>query len=166
MIMKYTLLFAILALFFSVPPVQAEASKDITGLWLTQKRDAAVRVEACGDEICGYIAWLDKNEDTHSTNGQPLCNAKVLYGFQHSSKKDNIWEGGKIYKADDEKTYSGKIALINENTVELRAYLGLPALGKTKTLTRTLEKDYPACIIKTAEKPEDIAPAAGVVFNN
>ena len=166
MIMKYTLSFLILALYLSAHPVEAETSKDITGLWLTQKQDAAVRVEPCGDEICGYIAWLDKNEDTHSTSGQPLCDAKVLYGFHHSSKNDNIWEGGKIYKADDEKTYSGKIALIDENTVELRAYLGIPALGKTKTLTRTLEKDYPACIIKTAKKPEDITPAAGVEFNN
>ena len=166
MIMKYTLLLLMIFLFSPSITARAETdNNDIIGLWLTKKQDAAVRVEPCGDEICGYIAWLGKDEETHNATGEPLCQAKVLYGFGRNAKKENLWDGGKVYKADDEKTYRGKIALVDNNTVKLRAYLGVPALGKTKTLTRTTEKDHPACRTmlskRKSQKPENIAPAAG-----
>ena len=53
---------------------------------------------------------------------------------------------------------------MDADTIELRAYIGLPALGKTKTLTRANARDYPSCTIPAefaARKLQDIAPASG-----
>lgn len=138
----------LLALLLLVP-FNAIAAEDheLVGLWLTKKRDAAVRIVSCQGELCGYISWLSNDEDQFSVSGKPLCQVQVLSGFKPDKKQSNTWTSGKVYKADDEKTYSGKITLISDDTVQLRAYLGIPALGKTKTLTRTSEKLHPPCKI-------------------
>jgi uncharacterized protein (DUF2147 family) len=157
------LLFLLLNLGFT-PLTHAGETGDITGLWLTKKQDAAVRVEKCGDEICGHIAWFHADETPYNIEGQPLCHAQVLSGFKTEETTNNQWSGGTVYKADDNKIYSGNLKLVDQNTLELRAYIGLPALGKTKTLTRTSAQNYPPCTIPAqyaARKLQNIAPASG-----
>lgn len=167
MIMKYIAIIISLSIFLFPPAVQAAEDASVTGLWLTKKRDAAVQVTPCGDELCGHIAWLHEDENPFSITGKPLCRAQVLSGFKpadNADNKNNVWKSGTVYKVDDEKTYRGTLTMLDDNTVELRAYLGIPALGKTKTLTRTSAKDYPPCSLPTksyAQTLQDITPAAG-----
>lgn len=136
-------------------PAIAKESTPVEGLWLTKKQDAAIKVEQCGEALCGYIAWLHTDENPYSISGKPLCKAQVLSGFHADKDHKASWSGGKVYKADDDKTYNGAFTLTDSNTVKLRVYLGIPALGKTKTFTRVSAKDYPPCTVpplKTAQK--------------
>lgn len=122
---------------------QAEDSTNITGLWLTKKQDVAVRIEHCGDEgLCGHIAWLNAQE---STENPELCGTKVLWNMRAKEGHTNEWVGGTLYKADEKKYYGANLRLTDENTLALRAYIGVPLLGKTKKLTRTSVKTHPPC---------------------
>ena len=145
--MKY--FFYILTTFCLILPLPAEAKNGfpMAGLWVTKKQDLVVQIKPCGeDKLCGYITWLSPDESPYSVTGKPLFNTKVLIDFSRDQNNEGLWTG-KVYKADDEKTYSGLLKQIGQNNIELRVYIGLPALGKTKTLRRGDIKDYPACKI-------------------
>jgi uncharacterized protein (DUF2147 family) len=123
----------------SAPPA------DPVGLWLTAKQDTAVRIDRCGDALCGRIAWIHPDEEQVTPKGEPLCGQKVLWGFKHSSVEPELWHGGHIYRADKDKKYSGRIRVEDTDTIKLRGYVGLPFLGKTYKLSRVREAEYPAC---------------------
>ena len=136
---------AMLVTAFYLQPADADDPEFPGGLWLTKKKDTAVRIEACGELLCGYISWLRPDVEQQTPDGQPLCNQKVLWGFKQDNRQPELWTGGKIYKADDGKTYSGRLRLMGPDSIELRGYLGLPLIGKTYTLTRTGDSAYPQC---------------------
>lgn len=117
----------------------------ILGLWLTKKKDVVVRIRNCGENtLCGYVTWISPEElnEKNST----LCGRKVLWDARLAEDEPIRWIGGVLYKADEDKYYSANLQLIDANTLALRAYIGVPLLGKTKKLTRTTEKEHPSCI--------------------
>ncbi len=165
MFIKYIIL-TLLGFSFFIPfTVQAKSNDSaVTGLWVAKKRDVAVQVDICGEELCGHIAWLSASEDPYSVSGLPLCQAQVLKDFHAGDNNATSWRGGKVYKADEEKTYNGALKLVDSDTLELHAYLGVPVLGKTKTWTRASIKDYPPCHTPAKADKQDlhnIEPASG-----
>lgn len=128
-----------------LPESDAPAGVEPVGLWLTAKQDTAVRIEQCGEALCGHIAWIHPAEEQVTPNGEPLCGQKVLWGFERSSVEPGLWHGGHIYRADKDKKYSGRIRLLDTDTIKLRGYIGLPFLGKSYKLKRVREADYPSC---------------------
>ena len=136
----------------SVQIASAAATPDPEGLWLTENKRAAVKVERCGDSICGTLAWIIKGgmeKDTKNPDKNlrdtPLCGMKILYGFTNNPKNAKVWEGGKIYKADEGDIYNATVSVLNDSKMNLRGYVGVPLFGKTQTWTRVSAKDYPAC---------------------
>lgn len=130
----------------------AADAPDPTGLWLTENKRAAVRIDKCGASICGKIAWIieggmqtDSKNPDKSKRTQPMCGLPILSGFTNNAKNPKVWEGGRIYKADEGDTYKATVSVINANTLYLRGYVGVPLLGKTQNWTRVSDKDYPAC---------------------
>jgi len=171
--MKYIVLTFLLLTALVSSPVHAsnEQTGDlIEGLWLTSKEDAAIQVEICGDTLCGHIAWLGDSIGRYSKTGKPLCQTPVLKNFTNPERgNDNlVWKNGQIYKANDDKSYKAILTLLDEDTMKLRAYIGAPALGKTKILTRANAKDYPPCTVPhhdVAQTPNEIAPASGSSYH-
>lgn len=162
--MKFKILLILIAAFCFPALSQAEENLDITGMWLTKKKDAVVEVEKCGAELCGHVAWLEDDIEPFSVTGVPLCQAQVLSGFKSKNTEGSVWEGGTVYKIDDDESYDGTITLVDENTVKLRAYIAIPFLGKTKTLTRTSKEDYPPCTIPIksyTQELQNITTASG-----
>ena len=168
--MKYITCFIVLLTLFSPLPALAESTQDIRGLWLSQKRDVAVRVERCGDMLCGRIAWIAPEEHPYSVTGAPLCESNILQGFSVQTPEETTWKGGQIYKADDDEHYNAILTLSDADTLKLRAYIGVPALGKTKVFTRADSATYPPCMVPERSfaqtKLQDIAPAAGEPSKN
>ncbi|MEX2525890.1 MAG: DUF2147 domain-containing protein [Gammaproteobacteria bacterium] len=119
------------------------------GFWISEKKDTVVRIEPCGDALCGYISWVHPDEEQLTPAGEPLCEQKVLWGFEESSSEQGFWRGGRIYRADKDKEYSGRIRVQNDDEIEVHGYIGLPFLGKTYTLTRVRESEYPSCTVPT-----------------
>lgn len=128
------------------PPVFAQETVPAPlGRWLTEKQDTVVLIAPCDEELCGYIDWVHPEEEQVTQSGEPLCGQKVLWGFVHSESRDDLWSRGTIYRADDDKTYRGQLRHPEDDRITVRGYIGIPALGKTYTLTRVDGNDYPSC---------------------
>lgn len=142
-------LFLLMACYTVYAPSAVATDSDNTefpsGLWLTKKMDTAVRIEACGNLLCGYISWLRPDVAQMTPDGMPLCNHKVLWGFEKDTAHPDLWKGGTILRANEGKTYSGRLRFRGPDEIELRGYLGVPLVGKTYTLTRARESQYPQC---------------------
>jgi uncharacterized protein (DUF2147 family) len=104
------------AAFFTV--ASAEAA-DLTGTWLTEKREALIRISPCGGGLCGTVTWLaepndpatgrpktdDKNHDP-SRRSRPLLGSRVFYNMRPSGPDQ--WTG-QIYSVDDGITVQGQL---------------------------------------------------------
>ncbi|MEP9353423.1 DUF2147 domain-containing protein [Xanthobacter sp. KR7-65] len=123
---------------FSAPLLAADA----TGLWLTPVDGGQIEITRCGANLCGAIVTSKdieanpgltdvKNSDA-GLRGRKLKGLTILTGFSGGPKE---WTGGKVYNADDGKTYSGTITLENDTTLKLRGCVIYP-LCETQTWTR------------------------------
>ena len=111
-------------------PVSAETNADPTGVWLTEAGDAKIHVSKCGSGICGTIVWLktpidpatgrpqvdDKNRDPALAH-RPVIGINIFKGLK--SVADRKWSG-RIYNADDGKTYTSDITLAGPRKLEVR----------------------------------------------
>ena len=66
-------------------------------------------------------------------HNQPVLGMEILSGLQKNGKQ---WTGGRVLDPEDGKTYKCKITLKDESTLNLRGYIGIPALGRTQTWHR------------------------------
>jgi uncharacterized protein (DUF2147 family) len=109
-------------------PVSSAMAGDPTGIWLTEKGDARVRIAHCGDALCGAIVWLVSSHDPASgkpwtdehnpvaqMRSRPLLGIHVAYGMRPSGTPDK-WTGH-FYNADDGQTYDGHLVLQNATTL-------------------------------------------------
>ncbi|WP_339635313.1 DUF2147 domain-containing protein [uncultured Sneathiella sp.] len=114
-----------MALLFS----SAASAKDVTGVWSTVDGESHVKIEPCGEKICGKIIWLKepltekkiaktdiKNENV-SLRGQPINGLQILKGFVPEDK--NEWDDGTIYNPKDGKTYSSTLTLTKPDELEV-----------------------------------------------
>lgn len=146
------ILFAFLFTLFSASYALAAETPDPTGLWLTENKRAVVKIDRCGNSICGNIAWIIeggmqkdiKNPDP-AKRDTPMCGLPILYNFVQNPKNAKVWESGHIYKADEGDTYNATVSVTSPNELYLRGYIGIPLIGKTQTWTKVSAKDYPAC---------------------
>lgn len=130
---------------------QAQAAEPF-GLWLTENKRSAIKVEPCKQGICGHIAWIieggmqfDTKNPQENLKGQPMCGLSIMQGFKKSKNDPNYWDGGKIYKADEGDIYNANLKMVNDNAMVVRGYVGISLLGKSQTWKRVDVKDYPTC---------------------
>lgn len=131
------LLMAGLAL--AAAPQQADAA---VGRWNTGTRGAVIEIQRCGASICGRILTSDglranpnlkdaKNSSA-ALRDRPLRGLQILSGFK---QQGDGWYGGKIYNAEDGKTYTAEVTLAGPNQLKLRGCVFKP-FCKTQTWTR------------------------------
>lgn len=112
------------------------------GRWKTESHNAIVEINRCGPSICGRILTSDalrtnpgfkdaKNSDPALRN-RPLLGLQILGGFTADGAG---WSGGKIYNADDGKTYGADVTILSPNQLKLRGCVFKP-FCKTQTWTR------------------------------
>jgi uncharacterized protein (DUF2147 family) len=132
----------------SVTEAATTSTESPLGLWWAEGGAAQVRLESCGNGICGRIVWLrspfDENgcilRDRH--NGDPALRVRDILGLeivqnlQPDEDAEAEWNGGTIYDPTTGFTYSCALRLRDSDRLELRGYLGLRLLGRTVTWTR------------------------------
>ena len=103
----------------------------------------------CGDEVCGRVSTLkepldysgkakvDRNNRDESLRGQPVLGMDLLTRL--SSKKGGSYGGGRIYNPRDGKLYKAILILLDDGTLTIRGYVGVPALGQTQVRTRSAD---------------------------
>ena len=129
-------------LFISLPALAA----DPTGLWLTQDKDAKIRVAKCGKyTVFGAVTWLKEPIDPKTGKPQvddknknpELQNRKIigLRIFSMTLSATDTWTG-KIYNADDGNEYDARITVPEKGKLEVRgcagAFCGSEIWTKTK----------------------------------
>ena len=119
---------------------------DPTGLWLSGDGDVKMRIAHCGANICSTIAWLkepnengkpkvDKYNADESKRGRPVMGSQIILGMAPDGA--DKWSG-KVYNAEDGKTYTGSITLTGATALELKgcALAGLICKGQIWTKTK------------------------------
>lgn len=140
----------ILITFFALPTFAYADTAE--GLWLTENKRSAIKIEQCDEGLCGYIHWIikggmryDSKNPDESLRNTPMCGLRILYGFEQNKRNPNLWESGNIYKADDGDVYAAEVEVLSDNKMKVTGYIGFTFLGKTQTWTRVDTKQYPAC---------------------
>ena len=88
------------------------------GLWLTEKREGKIRIEECGQNLCGH------------QEGKP--SEKILIDMKPG--QNNRWSG-KIHDSRSDRTYTANISLKNPNALKVQGCVfgGLFCGGETWT---------------------------------
>ncbi len=100
------------------------------GLWSRTSKNGEVhiRITETRNGLSGTISWMatpktDRNNPDTSLNKRSLIGVKIFKNLKKIGK--NAYEG-KLYNPEDGKTYSGKLTVINQNTLKLRGCIIFP----------------------------------------
>lgn len=136
---------ALLAVLFAATAAGAK-SRTPTGIWLHANKRIQVEIAECGDRLCGTIVWFRWPNDEDGLplvdllnpdprlRDRPLLGLRVLTGLRRTG--DNVWTDGEIYNPDDGVVYQTQMFVADDRTLRVRAYLGVPLLGRTLIWTR------------------------------
>jgi len=145
--MRKTFLFivCIIAVLATGAQGQNRGADEILGEWLTDKDEAVVEIYRCGELYCGRIVWLkeptnpdgteklDTENPEASKTDRPIIGLLMVWDFRYDG--DAKWVDGRIYDPDNGKTYACKMSL-EEDTLNVRGYIGLSVFGRTTVWTR------------------------------
>lgn len=131
---------------------QSDAEK-ILGVWETGSGKARVKIDKSGEKYVGKIVWLrepnneegkpkvDKNNPDENLRTVPLLGYRMLKGFSYTGS--NTWEDGTIYDPENGSTYSCEITMTDENTLDVRGFIGVSVFGRTDVWKRVQLKKKP-----------------------
>jgi uncharacterized protein (DUF2147 family) len=88
-------------------PVQAQVG--VIGEWCTPGFDARVRIEPCGEAICGRIVWLWDEAPKGIADKNPLIGRLVIDRMR--AAEAGVWRGGRLYNPQDGRDYNGSLQL-------------------------------------------------------
>jgi uncharacterized protein (DUF2147 family) len=126
-------LFVAFACLMLVAPAARAQSTDPSGTWVTQAGDARVRVSRCGGGICGVVVWLREPKNAagkpqvDDKNPNPSLAKRPMIGLPLFSGMHSTGPGkwsGKIYNADDGKTYASNVSVTGADTLQVEGCIG------------------------------------------
>ena len=123
----------------------ASGADDPSGIWLTQAGDAKVAVSRCGAALCGRVVWLKSPIDSATgkpqvddKNTNPRLAKRPIIGLQlfsgMRSQGPRKWSG-RIYNADDGKSYTSNVTLVDSTKLNVQGCVG--ALCGSETWSRS-----------------------------
>ena len=130
---------ALLALLCAAPAWAFEP----TGLWQTGDGESRIKIQACGNKLCGTLAWLNAPNDAagqplrDDNNPDPALRSRPMLGlplFQGLVRSGDTWTG-KIYNPEDGKLYDSTLVLTGPGKAELSGCVAV-VLCQTEVLTR------------------------------
>lgn len=115
------------------------------GTWISQDGGTKVRLTDCSGKLCGIVVWLNEPIDPETgmpktdklnpdpcKRTRPLINLTVANGLVPSGP--NEWSG-RIYNADDGRTYQATFKVQSESTARVQGCV-MKVLCKGHTWTR------------------------------
>lgn len=147
--MKMNLFLSMLVgLLFASTTVMAQDEGDrLVGVWEPSNGKARVKIDKIGSKYFGRIVWLkepndpdtgepktDKNNPDPTLRDAPLRGYRMLKDFVYDG--DDEWSGGTIYDPENGNTYDCVITMTDENTLDIRGYIGISAFGRTDVWKR------------------------------
>ena len=100
-----------------------------TGGTLSGKIEKRLDPDAKAGDVCDKCA--DDRKD------QPLQGLQLIRGITKNANTENRWDGGTVIDPEDGKVYKARMTPIDGGKkLELRAYIGVPMIGRTQTWIR------------------------------
>lgn len=131
----------------------------VVGRWYTEGNESQVEIYKTDDGAYdGKLVWFenpvyeaddpeagkplrDRENPDPARQNDPLEGLVILKDFQYDAD-DNSWSGGTIYDPERGKTYKCVMRLGETgDTLDVRGYIGIPALGRTTQWTRVTEEN-------------------------
>lgn len=81
----------------------------LLGEWWTPGFNARVRIEPCGEAVCGHIVWAWDESPQDIVDKSPLVGRKVIDGMR--AQADQRWSGGRLYNPENGRDYKGQLHL-------------------------------------------------------
>jgi len=150
----FALLFALtFALFTQTDSLHSQdAQADLlVGVWEPSHGRARVKIDKIADKYYGKIVWLkepndpekgtpkvDKNNPDESMRAVALKGYRLLKDFTYKGKRE--WADGTIYDPENGNTYSCVIKATDDNTLDIRGYIGVKTFGRTDVWKRVAIK--------------------------
>ena len=118
------------------------------GVWFTVDGKSKVEIYKCEEKLCGKIIWLkepkteegkdkvDVNNPDENLQTRKILGLNLLKEFVRDGDEPHAWTDGKIYNPEDGQLYSCNMELLDDGTLKVRGYVGLPMFGKTQIWTR------------------------------
>jgi uncharacterized protein (DUF2147 family) len=120
----------------------AEAASPAVGLWAAPEHGVIVKMEACGDALCGYLVTSDliaANPDQVDAHNQDASlrsrRLKGLALLNDLKGGPTEWHGGAIYDIESGKTHPASVKLNSPNSMTLTGCL-VAFICKSQTWTR------------------------------
>lgn len=122
---------------FATPALAADS---ILGDWVTEDRDAIVKISKCGTSVCGRIhKYLvtppngvnqkDIHNPDKSLRSRKLLGSAVLTGFTPDGNK---WRG-RIYDPKTGKSYRSEVSLRSPNALSVKGCIAFICQGQSWT---------------------------------
>ena len=134
----------------------AAGEADIAGQWSVADGKSRVEIARTADgRFEGKVCWLkdpaylagdteagvlrhDRKNPDASLRTRPIIGLAIMKAFKFDGKGQ--WTGGTVYDPKEGKTYRGKMWLADDQTLELRGYIGVPFLGRTEKWHRYIDR--------------------------
>ena len=135
-----------LFLLVSASALRAQDAQAVLGEWYTEENKAKVEVYECASGYCGRIISLsepnhpdgrpklDTENPDASLRNREIVGIDILSGLQYDGEDE--WEDGTIYDPESGKTYSCYMELKDDNSLEVRGFIGVSLIGRSQTWTR------------------------------
>ena len=130
----------------------SQTNADLVGQWYNAEDNIVVTLFEDRQMVSGKVTWMKYPNDENGNPKTDLLNPDeslrnresvgmiMMTSFAHIA--GNVWDNGKLYDPKKGKTYTGIITLKDENTLNLRGYIGLSFIGRySSTWTRYLDED-------------------------
>lgn len=150
--MRYTLKTLIITtlLYLTSSVVFAQNADAILGVWKNGEGTGMVQIYKKGEKYFGKIVWLKVANDsegkprTDVNNPEPKLQSRTLKGLENLRdfvyKGQNKWEDGRVYDPKNGNDYSCEMKLIDDNTLEVRGFIGVSLFGRTDVWKRQVKK--------------------------
>lgn len=102
------------------------------GMWVVRDGRAKVRVENCGQALCGRIVWLQEPKDengeplTDGNNSDPALRNRPIIGlpiaYDMVPQQDGYWTGV-VYDPERGSAYDGSMTLLPDGRMKVTGCL-------------------------------------------
>ncbi|MEA3039072.1 MAG: hypothetical protein QOE79_1585 [Sphingomonadales bacterium] len=120
--MKAVLASLALALLGCANAAAAASAPDLKGVWVNPKGSIAVRTEACGGRLCGYVVWLNAKAtaDAKESGVANPIGAEVLRDYRPGA--DGAWHGI-VYVLDMGRSFRSTLTEVDPNDLRISGCL-------------------------------------------
>jgi uncharacterized protein (DUF2147 family) len=141
--------FTVLGAFLFVSYSNAQSIDPALGVWKTidektNQPNSLIRLDEKNGELIGTVTELIPTPGetlvTHCNlckderKGKPITGMIIMKGLKRSSP--GVWSGGEILDPEEGEIYKVKIIMVNDKTLDVRGYIGIPLLGRTQIWVR------------------------------